>query len=137
MTTGIRVLGLDHIVLRTTRMDSMIAFYGDVLGCEVERTLPKQIGLVQLRAGSALIDLVAVDSDLGRAGGTAPRPTGNNLDHFCLQVQAAGESQILDCLRDNNVPAGEFEVRYGAEGFGASIYIKDPDGNIIELRPVP
>ena len=130
----IKVTGLDHIVLRTTRLDEMIQFYGTVLGCPVERELPPEFGLVQLRAGSALIDLVAVDSELGRVGGGAPSETENSLDHFCLQVNPLPEEEISRYLASHGVEAGPFEQRYGAQGFGNSIYLRDPDGNVVELR---
>ena len=130
----IKVAGLDHIVLRTTRLDEMIQFYGTVLGCPVERELPPEFGLVQLRAGSALIDLVAVDSELGRVGGGAPSETENSLDHFCLQVNPLPEEEISRYLASHGVEAGPFEQRYGAQGFGNSIYLRDPDGNVVELR---
>ena len=62
---------LDHIVLRVTDLQAMMRFYIDVLGCSVERE-QTQIGLYQLRAGTALIDLVPVDGELGRKGGPPP-----------------------------------------------------------------
>ena len=68
----IRVRAIDHIVLRTAHLTNMVDFYCGVLGCTVERALPEEVGLYQLRAGSALIDIVAVDSELGRHGGGPP-----------------------------------------------------------------
>ena len=130
----IRILAVDHIVLRTARVKEMIDFYCDVLGCALERTLPKEIGLYQLRAGDALIDIVSVDSEFGRQGGEAPSTTGNNMDHFCLQIEAFEESELLDYLASHDVDHNGFETRYGAQGFGPSVYIKDPDGNTVELR---
>jgi glyoxylase I family protein len=130
----IHVKTIDHIVLRTDRVEEMVDFYCRILGCTVERTLPEEVGLSQLRAGNALIDIVAVDSKLGRAGGEAPSPTGNNLDHFCLQIQPFEENELLDYLSSHGIETSDFEERYGAQGFGASIYIKDPDGNTIELK---
>lgn len=130
----IRVRAIDHIVLRTAGLEDMVRFYSAVLGCSVERTLPAQTGLVQLRAGKSLIDLVAVDSELGRAGGGAPTPSENNMDHFCLQIEDIGQEQLIGWLDQHGVDHGDFEVRYGADGFGPSIYIKDPDGNVVELR---
>jgi glyoxylase I family protein len=130
----IEIYGLDHIVLRTSHMDKMLHFYGTVLGCAIERELPPEIGLVQLRAGSALIDLVAVDSELGRAGGEPPTESGNNMDHFCLQIHAQPEEQISAYLASQGIAAGPFERRYGAQGYGNSIYLHDPDGNVVELR---
>jgi catechol 2,3-dioxygenase-like lactoylglutathione lyase family enzyme len=44
----IKIVGLDHIVLRTTRMDEMLHFYSTVLGCPLERELSPDFGLVQL-----------------------------------------------------------------------------------------
>ena len=130
----IRIRAIDHIVLRTVRVEEMLDFYHRVLGCTVERTLPEDIGLSQLRAGDALIDIVAVDSTLGRAGGEAPSQSGNNLDHFCLQIEPFEENALLDYLSKRGVETSDFEQRYGAQGFGPSIYIKDPDGNTIELK---
>ena len=130
----IRVRTIDHIVLRTRHVPEMVQFYSDVLGCTVERTLPPETGLTQLRAGESLIDIVDVDSELGRAGGGPPGATENNLDHFCLQLEEIGEKELRSWLESKGVEAGSFETRYGAEGFGPSVYISDPDGNTIELR---
>lgn len=128
------ITAIDHIVLRTARMQAMIEFYCGVLGCRVERETDPEMGLVQLRAGDALIDLVDVNSRLGRAGGDAPARRGNNLDHFCLRIRPMEESAIRAHLARHGVEAGAFDERYGAEGFGRSVYIEDPDGNVIELR---
>lgn len=133
----IRIRNIDHVVLRTTGVDRLVAFYCDVLGCQVERTLPPDVGLVQLRAGDALIDIVAADSELGRAGGGPPDPQGPNLDHVCLYLEPIEERNLIDWLAQNGIEAGPFERRYGATGFGPSIYIRDPDGNTVELKPAP
>lgn len=130
----IEIVGLDHIVLRTSRMEAMLHFYCQVLGCPIERQLSPEFGLVQLRAGSALIDLVAVDSKLGRAGGGPPTQGENNLDHFCLQVNALPEEDISQYLASQGIEAGPFERRYGAQGYGRSVYLHDPEGNVVELR---
>ena len=128
------VAGIDHIVLRTTKLQAMLEFYSGILGCKVERGSSPETGLTQLRAGNALIDLVVVDSLLGRLGGAAPTQTENNLDHFCLQLKPILEEEIKAHLESNGVEAGEFDERYGAQGFGQSVYIKDPEGNVVELR---
>ena len=130
----IRIAAIDHLVLRTPQPAEMIRFYCEVLGCSLERTLPDDIGLSQLRAGNALIDLVSIDSKLGRAGGPAPAEKGNNLDHFCLQIEPFDESELLDYLSQHGIETGAFDTRYGAQGFGPSLYIRDPDGNTIELK---
>ncbi len=130
----LEVAGVDHVVLRTTKLNEMLIFYSDVLGCKVERESSPEIGLTQLRAGNALIDLVVVDSELGRLGGGPPTPTENNLDHFCLQLKSVSEDEIKSHLKSFSIEAGDFSKRYGAQGFGQSIYIKDPEGNVVELR---
>ena len=130
----IRILHIDHVVLRTARLAAMTGFYCDVLGCAVERRLPAQTGLTQLRAGAALIDLVDVDSELGRPGGAAPAASGRNLDHLCLEIETLEVNELVAWLERHGVKAGAIESRYGASGFGPSMYIKDPDGNTVELR---
>ena len=130
------ILGLDHLVLRVRELDTMLAFYCGALGCAVERR-QDQIGLVQLRAGAALIDLVPVDSPLGRAGGAAPGREAHNLDHFCLRIAPFDEAHIRRQLAAHGVQAGPVESRYGAEGEGPSIYLEDPEGNVVELKGPP
>lgn len=132
----IAVRGLDHIVLRVADLDAMIGFYGEVLGCRVERRLD-DIGLIQLRAGQSLIDLVPVDSKLGREGGAAPGVGGRNLDHLCLRVEPFDEAAIRRHLDAHGVAAGPVESRYGAEGAGPSIYLLDPERNTVELKGPP
>ena len=88
----IEIACIDHIVLRTTQLKEMLDFYCGVLGCQIERQTPQETGLTQLRAGSALIDLVSVDSKLGRMGGGAPTLSENNVDHFCLQLKTISEA---------------------------------------------
>lgn len=127
---------IDHLVLRTSRIDDMIQFYCDLLGCTLERRVD-DIGLIQLRAGRSLIDLVDVDGELGRAGGSAPGEQGRNLDHLCLRMDPFVETEIRAELQRSGVSAGETATRYGAEGEGPSIYIKDPDGNTVELKGPP
>ncbi len=130
------IVGLDHLVLRVTDLQRALAFYVDGLGCAIERR-QDAIGLIQLRAGNALIDLVPVDGPLGRAGGAAPGREGRNVDHFCLRVEPFDAVAIHAHLAAHGVAAGAVESRYGAEGLGPSIYIQDPDGNVVELKGPP
>ena len=130
----IKPTALHHIVLRTDRYQELIDFYCDVLGCSVERTLSDSFGLTQLRAGSALIDIVDVDGELGKQGGSPPGETGRNLDHFCLQIEPFEEQALQDYLRTCGVEVGDLEERYGAQGMGRSLYLKDLSGNTVELR---
>ncbi|MFT7246969.1 MAG: glyoxylase I family protein [Candidatus Azotimanducaceae bacterium] len=129
-----KVAGIDHIVLRTANKQALMNFYEGILGCEIERDTSIEMGLTQLRAGNALIDIVAVDSKLGSMGGPAPSAQGNNLDHFCLQLEPVTEEDIRSHLVSHGITVGDFADRYGAEGQGKSIYIEDPDGNVVELR---
>jgi len=132
----INIRGLDHVVLRITDMERACRFYADVLGCRVEKR-QDGIGLVQLRAGLSLIDLVDIDGKLGRAGGAAPGAEGRNMDHFCVRVEPYDEQAILAHLKAHDVRIGDIGSRYGAEGEGPSIYIFDPDGNTVELKGPP
>lgn len=129
----IRIREIDHLVLRTARVDEMLAFYTGVLGMPVERRLDG-VGLIQLRAGSSIVDIVPVDGELGRKGGAAPGDEGRNLDHFCLRVEPFDEAAIRAHLEAHGIDAGPVHERYGAEGTGPSIYIEDPDGNTVELK---
>ena len=129
----IRIREIDHIVLRVVDLDRMLAFYCDALGCTVERR-QDSIGLIQLRAGRSLIDLVPVSGPLGRAGGAPAGKEGRNVDHFCFRVEPFDEADIRNTLREHHVDAGPTETRNGAEGEGPSIYLSDPEGNVIELK---
>ena len=127
---------IDHLVLRVRDVDTMIRFYGEVLGCPVHR-IDEKIRLVQLRAGRGLIDLVPVDSEIGRAGGAAPGHEGRNLDHFCLRVDPWDADAIRAHLQAHGVEAGPIAQRFGAEGQGPSLYLTDPEGNTVELKGPP
>ncbi len=131
-TTGtgnpaLKVKGLDHVVLRVADIDRAIAFYEAVLGLHVERRLA-EIGLVQLRAGAAMIDLVPRTED---------EDEGRNMDHFAVQIEQMDVPALTAHLRRHGIDPGEVRRRYGAEGYGSSIYITDPDGNTVELKGPP
>jgi len=132
----IRLREIDHLVLRVADLERMLAFYCGLLGCTVERRI-EALGLVQLRAGRSILDLVPVDSELGRAGGAPPGREGRNLDHFCFRVEPFDEAQIRRDLAAHGIQAGPAEPRYGAEGTGPSIYVTDPEGNVVELKGPP
>ena len=124
---ALRVKGLDHVVLRVADMDRAIAFYEQVLGLHVERRL-ETIGLVQLRAGTAMIDLVP---------GAPGEDRGRNMDHFAIRIAEMDVPALTAHLKRHGIDAGEVRRRYGAEGYGSSIYITDPDGNTVELKGPP
>ena len=127
---------IDHVVLRVSDAGTMVDFYCNVLGCSVERR-QEAIGLIQLRAGQSLIDLVPVDGKLGRMGGAAPGVEGRNMDHLCLRTEPFDRDAIIAHLQAHAVRIGEFGSRYGAEGEGSSQYLFDPEGNLIELKGPP
>ena len=131
-----KIRNIDHIVLRVKDLDKMMTFYQQVLGCPVEK-VQEGIGLYQLRAGTALIDIVPVDGTLGQMGGAAPGKEGRNLDHFCLRVEPFEADEIRAHLASHGIDAGDLKSRYGAEGEGPSFYISDPEGNVVELKGPP
>jgi catechol 2,3-dioxygenase-like lactoylglutathione lyase family enzyme len=133
----IRIRALDHVVLRTANADKMVAFYCDVLGCTVERQLSPEFGLVQLRAGESLIDIVSIDGAIGRRGGAPPGKEGRNMEHFCVRLEQFEEDAIRAHLSRFGIRGSDLEMRYGAEGNGPSIYIQDPEGNTVELKGPP
>ena len=104
-----------------------------MLGCTADKR-QEAIGLIQVRAGSSLIDLVPLDGMLGKRGGAAPGPEGRNLDHFAIQITPFDEDKIRAHLAALGVEIVESGQRYGAEGTGPSAYILDPDGNTVELK---
>jgi glyoxylase I family protein len=128
-----RIEGIDHLVIRAADLDRMAAFYCDVLGCHVELRRD-DLGLVHLRAGRSLIDLIAVDGELGRRGGAAAGRQGRNMDHLCLRIEPFEFDRLRARLEANGVEPSGLQHNYGAEGYGPSLYLQDPEGNVIELR---
>jgi glyoxylase I family protein len=131
-----RIRDIDHLVLRVVDLDKMLRFYCDALGCTIERR-QEELGLIQLRAGRSLLDLVPIDGPLGSAGGAAPGKEGRNLDHFCFRVEPFDEQDLRRRLEAFGVEVGPVQQRYGAEGEGPSIYVTDPEYNIVELKGPP
>jgi catechol 2,3-dioxygenase-like lactoylglutathione lyase family enzyme len=131
------VARIDHIVLRVADLERSIAFYAGVLGLSVERRRD-DLGLVQVRAGASMIDLVSLDGALGSKGGRGPGSEGRNMDHVCLRVDPFDVKQIGDFLEECGIPlVGRAAKNFGAEGYGPSLYFADPDGNVIELKGSP
>jgi len=130
------VAGIDHVVLRVADIGRALAFYRDALGLPVERTVA-DLGLWQLRAGRSLIDLVAIEGTLGRQGGAPPGRDGRNVDHLCLRIAPFDRDTLIAHLAAHGIPPGEVARRYGADGFGPSMYVRDPDGNTVELKGPP
>jgi len=127
---------IDHVVLRVRDLEAILAFYCGVLGCTLDKVQDK-IGLWQVRAGASLIDLVPLDGLLGKMGGAGPGDQGRNLDHFAIQIAPFDEEKIRAHLAAHGVTVTESGQRYGAQGDGPSVYIRDPDGNTVELKGPP
>lgn len=124
MDPVVTVVDFDHIVLNVADVERSLQFYADDLGLERLRVEPWRRGevlfpSVRINEGT-IIDLL----DASRKG--------ENADHFCLVVEATD----FEALK----ASGRFDVvegpvtRYGARGQGISLYICDPDGNLVELR---
>ena len=118
---------IDHVVLRARDVAAMVQFYQQALGFKVERTLDR-IGLVQLRAGASLLDVVPAQQDQ-----TTPSATPN-MDHLCFRIEPFDRDAIVTRLAPLGISVGETVERYGAEGTGPSVYFHDPEGNQIELK---
>jgi glyoxylase I family protein len=125
---------IDHVVLRVADLERSLAFYAGVLGLPVERRRD-ELGLVHLRAGASLIDLVSLQGTLGARGGRAAGPEGRNVDHLCLRIDPYDEARLIAHLARSGIePTGRAARNFGAEGEGPSLYLSDPDGNTLELK---
>ena len=122
-------LGLDHVVLRVRDQAASQRFYMDVLGCTLDHH-NERISLVQLRFGEQLIDLFPADP-------AAPRPVaGAGMDHFCVSIKCDDLAGVRKEMLARGVTVdGEVVERRGSYGTGPSLYIRDPDGYQIELKP--
>jgi glyoxylase I family protein len=117
MAAPFAIREIDHVVLRVADLQRSLAFYEGILGCTRERH-QEALGLMQLRAGRSLIDLVTLDGELGRAGGAAAGPEGRNVDHLCLRIEPFDAEALLAYLRAHGVEPGEIKPRFGADGRG-------------------
>ena len=124
---------IDHIVLRVADLQRSIDFYGQVFGAEVVRH-NQPLGLVHLRAGTSMIDLVDLHGELGRKGGGAAQEQRRNVDHFCLRIEPFDEAALVAHLQSFGLSVEKAARRFGAEGYGLSLYCFDPDGNQVELK---
>jgi glyoxylase I family protein len=124
--TPFEVLRLDHVVLAVSDLQRAENFYTQLLGVQVERRLEKP-KLVQLRVGESLLDLVPGN----------PHPTQPNMAHYCFRIDPFDPVAITAHLSRLGVAVATSGERYGADGHGPSIYLRDPDGNELELKGPP
>ena len=121
-------LGLDHVVLRVGDQEKSSRFYVDVLGCTVDH-VNERISLVHLRFGEHYIDLLPATAE-------APAATAGGVDHVCLSIRCDDLTKAAEALRRRGVTIdGDIVQRRGAYGTGPSLYLRDPDGYVIELKP--
>ena len=124
---ALRVTAFDHLVLNVTDVERSLDFYCGLLGLEPVRVEAWRAG--QVRFPSVRVDAGAIIDLFSRPRGES------NVDHICLVVEPLDWQAIID--------AGVFTVvegpvgRFGARGDATSIYVQDPDGNIVELRWYP
>jgi catechol 2,3-dioxygenase-like lactoylglutathione lyase family enzyme len=132
--SALSVTALDHFVLRVRDLDRSLAFYGGVLGLPIESLDEYRAGVrpfVSARIGQQLLDLVpdpAYDPAAGlRSGG---------FMHLCVRVAGRLERDVLPRVRARGVEVVEDvpAMRLGATGYGPSIYVRDPDGYVVELK---
>lgn len=133
---AIEIRKIDHVVLRIRDLEASLRFYRDALGCPVERAI-EALGLYQLRAGASLIDLIPVDGPLGKLGGGAAGEKDRNVDHVALALASFDEAAIRAHLERFGIEPGDVGERFGADGNGPSMYVRDPDGNVVELKGPP
>ena len=126
---------IDHVVIRANDPAAMARFYCEALGCAIEKEQP-DIGLTQLRAGRSMIDLLAVGACIDRADSGTPG-AGRNMDHLCLRVEHYDAAQLSAHLAAHGARLGPEGRRYGADGYGQSLYLFDPEGNMVELKGPP
>jgi catechol 2,3-dioxygenase-like lactoylglutathione lyase family enzyme len=123
-------LGLDHVVFRVKDQQASQRFYVDVLGCTVDH-VNERISLVHLRFGEHYIDLLPATPE-------APAAVAGGVDHVCLSIQCDDLATAAGELRRRGVAIdGDVVQRRGAYGTGPSLYVRDPDGHVIELKPRP
>ncbi len=120
-----QIKGLDHIVIKTNRLAEMLTFYCEILNCQVEHR-QLDIGLTQLRAGINMIDLLEVDN--------LPADHVDNIEHFCLQIHPFSFEELSQYFAEKGIEIYRYGHRMGAQGMGDSFYLKDPQGNELELK---
>jgi glyoxylase I family protein len=119
-----KLLGLDHLLLHVRGLAEAESFYCGVLGCSVERRLPKH-AMVELSAGVVLVDTVDPNGTWALEDATA----GRNVDHFAIRTDDWDEEEMRAWLADHSVVIEEERV----DDEETSFYVRDPSGNLVEL----
>jgi catechol 2,3-dioxygenase-like lactoylglutathione lyase family enzyme len=121
---GLRVTGLDHIVFNVSDVETSLTFY-------LEQLELQPVRVEEWRRGEAPFPSARINSDTIIDLVGLPR-TGENSNHVCLVV-APTDFVALKASGQFDVVEGPHR-RYGARGDGVSLYIRDPDQNLVELR---
>ncbi|HIG00941.1 MAG TPA: VOC family protein [Myxococcales bacterium] len=140
------ILNLDHLVLRTRDLPRLRDFYLE-LGCSIERDRRADLGMIQLRIGASMLDIVDVHGPIGQSESKGGATDDNldhgnldhrNLDHYAVRIEPYDEVAILAFCEARAIPAEapSFPL-LGADGYGPAVYITDPDGNRLELKGPP
>ena len=122
--------GFDHIALVTRNVAAMKRFYAECLGLAVESEGKVKAGynVTTLRAGDALLDLF-------EASPTNPAPSANlSEEHFCLRATGSSIYDVIATLKRKGLEPTQAEVNNGAAGKGLSTFVRDPDGNKVEIK---
>lgn len=127
-------LAIDHVALRVQDCTRSEAFYCGLLGCSVAAR-NEDAGIVHLRAGHSVIDLVALDGRMGRMAGAEPKVETRNMHHVCLVFEAFDVPAFFARLDAQGIEhSSQPQTNLGAQGLGSSFYVLDPDGNLVELK---
>lgn len=124
---------IDHIVIRATDAKRLVAFYIEALGCKLAWDRP-DLGLTHLEAGDSLLDIVNIYGPLGNNGASTVNEPSHNVDHFCLRIEPFDFERLRMHFEKFGIHLDLPRERYGAIGFGLSVYLIDPEGNGIELK---
>lgn len=124
--------GIDHVVFLVDDMPRALRFYHDVLGCQPGYSYPA-LGMEQVWAGSALIVLWDT-SHPGAAGAVPPVAGGRNVDHVCIATSPVAPEALRRHLAAHGVAIVREATHGGARGVGHSTYIRDPFGNLLEIK---
>jgi len=125
-TPAVRVTGFDHLVLVVADVERSLAWYCGELGLPGERVDEWRRGEV-LFPSIRIDDKTLIDLLAGERGGV-------NVDHLCLVVEPSDLTALAASGRFDVVGGGPADGLFGAQGFATSLYVRDPDANIVELR---